>query len=102
VAMRNRSLRLALTLSIFAGSYSYALAFVGQVIHDWSVTIPFVESRIGIVEWPNGTSTVFLGVTDFPLHCGAVTAVILVALCIGILLLAAKCVLLPKLKRTPG
>lgn len=100
--MGNRSLRLALTLLIFAGSCSYALAFVGQVNHDWSVMIPFVETRVGIVEWQNGTSTVFLGVTDFPLHCGAVTALILVALCIGILLLAAKCVLLSKLRRTAG
>ncbi len=99
VAMRNRRSRTIITLLIFVGSCSCALAFFGQVNHDWSLMIPVVDTRVGIFEWQDGTSTMFLGITDFTLPCGAVVAIVLEASCIGIVLLVANGLILPKLNR---
>lgn len=37
--------------------------------------IPLTEARLGIVEWKNGSATVFLAVGDFSVPCGAYAAV---------------------------
>jgi len=64
---------IAVTLGAFflVASCSSAFAWVGQTAHDWSFVIPATDMRFGIVEWQTGTTTVFLGVFDFPLPCGA-------------------------------
>jgi hypothetical protein len=56
---------------LLSAATSHALAFVGQVTHDRSVVVPMAHTRLGIVEWQDGTSTAFLGIVDFRLPCGA-------------------------------
>jgi hypothetical protein len=59
-----------------------ALAWVGAVNHDWTLRIPQTETRLGIVEWQTGGSTVFLGVLDFALPFGAFSLIAMSGICL--------------------
>ena len=73
---------------------------MGKVNHDWTLTVPFVGTRFGIVEWQNGTSTVFLGIVDFPLRCGARSAALIIGVwCFAVFLALTAYVLLRRSRR---
>jgi len=56
------------------------VAFVGAVNHDWTVVVPFADTRVGVIEWQTGSSTVFLGPVDFRFACGARATVAILSL----------------------
>ena len=71
---------LSLGIAMLAASCASSLAWVGQAAHDWSVVVPVAETRFGVVEWQTGSSTVYLGIFDFALPCGAVSIAIILGL----------------------
>ena len=69
-------------------------AFVGRTAHDWSAVVPLLETRVGIVEWQTGTSTVYCGFFDFSLPFGAhATAAVLATAC-GLILVSLIAIVL--------
>jgi hypothetical protein len=79
--MNRDALKISLGGLVLVASCAPGLAWVGQTAHDWSLVIPVAETRLGIVEWRTGHSTVFLGMFDFSLPFDAIsTALITVAL----------------------
>jgi hypothetical protein len=85
-------------LVILVGSCCPGLAYVGQTTHDWSVVVPKIEARLGIVEWLNGRSTVFLGFFDFSLPCAAVVSA-LAAFTLSLTLVGALLIARGKLRQ---
>ena len=59
---------------LLLASCSRGLAFVGETARDWSIVIPRTETRLGVIEWKTGSTTVFLGIVDFSVPCGAYAA----------------------------
>ena len=59
---------------LLLASCSPGLAFVGEAAHDWSIVIPRTETRLGIIEWKTGSTTVFVGIADFSVPCRAYAA----------------------------
>ncbi len=43
------------------------------VLHNWTVTVPFLRMNFGVVEWVKDDSRVYLGVIDFHCSLGAPT-----------------------------
>jgi hypothetical protein len=72
--------RSSLVAAFLVASCASTLAWVGQTAHDWSLVIPDTQIHFGIVEWQTGSSTVYLGLFDFSLPCGAFSATILLGL----------------------
>jgi hypothetical protein len=89
---------IALSGLILIASCSSAVAWFGQTSHDWSFAIPVVDIRFGIVEWQTGTTTVFLGIFDFRLACGAYGAAGILAV-FGIVIVGAFALFLSRRRR---
>jgi hypothetical protein len=50
-----------------------AHGMVGETVHNWSLSCGV--GRLGIIEWTNGSSTLFLGVTSFDFPFGGYTLI---------------------------